>query len=294
MKRPLATAACLVAALVTMMSIPASAQRARITARQVIERIRKHVGVAWRKDTVDTFKAGDPDTVVTGIAVTMMSTLDVLRHAVASAANLVITHEPTFYGHLDQTNALEREGDKVYAAKAAYIREHHLVIWRFHDHWHMRQPDGIMVGMVRALGWEKYSVPGSHQDRFVLPETTLASLASDIKRRLRIRTMRVVGDPEMKLSRVALAPGAPGFEAHRRVLQRDDVEAIVMGEGTEWETIEYGTDAAAEGKHKALLILGHIPSEQAGMEECARWLKTFVTEAPITFVPTAEPFWSPH
>jgi len=66
-----------------------------------------------------------------------------------------------------------------------------------------------------------------------------------------------------------------------------------MGEGLEWETIEYGADAVAEGKRKALIILGHIPSEQAGMEECARWLKTFITEVPVEFVPTAEPFWSP-
>ena len=49
----------------------------------------------------------------------------------------------------------------------------------------------------------------------------------------------------------------------------------------EWETIEYGADASAEGKHKALIILGHIPSEQAGMEDCAVWLKGFVTEVPV-------------
>jgi hypothetical protein len=27
------------------------------------------------------------------------------------------------------------------------------------------------------------------------------------------------------------------------------------------------------------------------MEECTRWLKTFVSEVPIEFVPTADPFW---
>ena len=52
-------------------------------------------------------------------------------------------------------------------------------------------------------------------------------------------------------------------------------------------------DAIAEGKHKALIILGHIPSEQAGMEECTRWLKDFVTEVPVNFVPSTEPFWAP-
>jgi hypothetical protein len=67
----------------------------------------------------------------------------------------------------------------------------------------------------------------------------------------------------------------------------------VVGETREWETVEYVADAVTEGKHKALIILGHIPSEQAGMEECTRWLKDFVTEVPVNFVPAAEPFWDP-
>jgi hypothetical protein len=54
------------------------------------------------------------------------------------------------------------------------------------------------------------------------------------------------------------------------------------------------SDAITEGKHKALIILGHIPSEQAGMEECARWLKVFVPEVPVTMTPAHEPFWIPQ
>ena len=38
------------------------------TARQLIEQIKKEVGVPWRDQTVDTIKAGDPDTPITGIA----------------------------------------------------------------------------------------------------------------------------------------------------------------------------------------------------------------------------------
>src|SRR5260370_40835302 len=78
-----------------------SAQPAQLTARQLIERIQSHVGVPWNATTVDTFKAGDPDTPVTGIATTMMATYDVLVRAAAEGRNLVITHEPTFYSHLD-------------------------------------------------------------------------------------------------------------------------------------------------------------------------------------------------
>lgn len=264
----------------------------RLTCRQVIERIQKQVGVPWKEQTVDTFKAGNPDSPVVGIATTMMSTLDVLQRAAAAKCNLIISHEPTFYGHLDKTEELAAGGDPVYAAKDALIRKHGLVVWRFHDHWHLRRPDGILTGMVRALEWGKYQSADDPQ-RFTLPGTTVGSLAADLKRRLKIRTLRVVGDPGMPVTKAALSPGFGGFAAHLKQLQSDDVEVLVIGETHEWETVEYVADAVAAKKRKALIVLGHVPSEQAGMEECARWLKSFVSEVPIRFVPTTEPFWSP-
>src|SRR5580692_10249411 len=87
-------------------------QSGALTARQVIERIQAHVGLPWRSETVDTFKAGDPETRVTGIATTMMATYDVLVRSAAAGKNLIITHEPTFYSHLDHTDAFEKEDRK--------------------------------------------------------------------------------------------------------------------------------------------------------------------------------------
>lgn len=271
----------------------AAAQQKALTAREVIGRIQAHVGAPWQGDTVDTFKAGNPDTPVTGIAVTMMATLDVLKRAAESRCNLIITHEPTFFNHLDKPDLAEGESDPVLAEKRAFIEKHGLVIWRFHDHWHARKPDGIEAGMVRALGWEKFQDP-ANQYLFTLPRMPLEALAAELKARLRIRVMRVVGDPAMQVTRVAFSPGAAGFERETGALEMSDVQVLVVGETREWETVEYVADAVTEGKHKALIILGHIPSEQAGMEECTRWLKEFVKEVPVSFIPSVEPFWIPE
>ena len=32
-------------------------------------------------------------------------------------------------------------------------------------------------------------------------------------------------------------------------------------------------------------------TEQAGMKYCAKWMKDFIPEVPVEFVPTQEPFW---
>jgi putative NIF3 family GTP cyclohydrolase 1 type 2 len=265
-------------------------QTAELTARQVIERIQKNVGVPWRTETVDTFKAGDPDTPVKGIATTVMATLDVLQRASASGKNLIITHEPTFYNHLDETK--DFGDDPVVAFKQDFIKKNRMVVWRFHDHWHARKPDGVLRGMADSLGWEKYRSP-DNQRLFVLPGSSLEVLAKSIQGRLKTRTIRVIGDPQMTISKVAFNPGFANLTGVMRTLARPEVDAMVIGESREWEGIEYAQDTIAAGKKKALIILGHAISEENGMNECAVWLKTFVPEVPIDFVPAGEPFWAP-
>jgi hypothetical protein len=76
---------------IALPAIGAQAQNRHLTAREVIARIQQQVGVPWQSDTVDTFKAGNPDSPVSGIAVTMMATLDVLQRAAAAGGNLIIT-----------------------------------------------------------------------------------------------------------------------------------------------------------------------------------------------------------
>jgi putative NIF3 family GTP cyclohydrolase 1 type 2 len=267
-----------------------AAQEKRLSAGEVVSEIQKRVGVEWNKDTVDTFKAGNPQTPVTGIAVTMMATMDVLERASAQGLNFVITHEPTFYAHLDRPEGMP-ETDPVWREKRAFIEKHGMVVWRFHDHWHMRKPDGIAAGTVHALGWEKFQRP-DNQYLFVIPETTLQQLAEEVARKLDSPVVRVVGDSQMKVTNLALSPGAAGFENETHALEQDDVQVLLVGETREWETVEYAADAGTQGRKKALIVIGHVPSEQAGMEECTRWLKGFVKEVPVAFVPAKQPFWT--
>jgi putative NIF3 family GTP cyclohydrolase 1 type 2 len=260
-----------------------------LTATEVIARIQKTFPAELRANTVDTFKAGDPETQVTGVAVTMMATLDVLQRAVKQRANLIITHEPTFYSHRDTTGALESENDAVLAAKQKFIREHKLVIWRFHDIPHATQPDIINSGVIDALGWRKYLRQGS-TNALDIPRTTLGDLASTSSRTLGARAARMSGDAAAEVSSVVLTQGFWGFPANRKLIQAAKPDVVIIGEDHEWETIEYVVDGISAGQIKGLIVLGHISSEQAGMEEFARRMKTFITEVPVHFIPTPDPF----
>ena len=262
-----------------------------LTAGRVIERIKANVGIPWREKTVDNIIAGSADMPVKGIATTMMATLDVLQRAAAAGKNMVITHEPTYYSHQDRTEDLAQ--DAMYQFKREFLEKNGMVSFHFHDHWHGLRPiDGIAVGMSRELGWEKNADPQNPR-LFAFPGTPLARFAVDIKSRLKIRVMRVVGDPKMPVNRVLASWGNLSRMPGIAWLARPDVDVLIVGETVEWELIEYAQDMVTAGRKKALIVLGHMVSEQAGMKFCAEWLKSFITEVPIEFIPAAEPYWSP-
>ncbi len=279
--------------LTALISFPVNAQGSSAlnpaSAESIIEKIIKNTGSPIIPNTVDVIKAGDPETRITGIITCMFATMNVLKKAVEKNCNLIVVHEPIYYNHLDETKQLQN--DPVFLEKKQYITDHKLVIWRFHDYIHSMKPDGIMSGMVAKLGWEKYVVNGN-LGQFVLPETTLNNLLKYLKEVFPENSFYVVGDPELKVINVRLAPGAPGSSYHIRLLEDKNVDVVLAGESPQWETYEYMRDAVDQGRKKAIIFLGHISSEQAGMDFCAHWLKGFIKDIPVCYIESGPSFWS--
>src|ERR1019366_1892894 len=266
---------------------PLSPQGSPLTAQQVIDRIQKNSGVPWQPQSLDTFKAGDPATPVTGIATTGMATMDVLTRASKDKANLVVTLGPSFSARLDAQTA----DDTVYAAKREFIQKNGLVVWRFTYHWRSRKPDPFATGLASVLGWTKYQV-GDDVFRYDVPAVTLTALADNLAKRLKARAgIRVIGDPQTRVRRIALLPGVSTLAAAVKTLPECDV--LLGGETREWETVEYAQDTVASGHKKGMIMLGRVLSEEPGMSICADWLKALVPEVPVRWMAAGDPYWRP-
>lgn len=261
---------------------------ATLTADQVIEKIRQNIGVPWRDQTVDRIVLGNGSFPVKGIATTMMATFDVVKRCVAAGLNLIVSHETPVYMHQDDVKPVENSA--TYLAKKEYCEKNQAVVFHFHDHWHARRPDGIATGMVRELGWEKNADPENPR-RYNFPGTPLVQFARDMQKKLNARTMRVVGDPKMPVNRVS---ASWGYSSSVAMAARPEIEVLVVGETREWEVVEFIQDCIAAGQKKALIIVGHVLSEQSGMKLCAEWLKTVVKEVPVDFIAAPEPYWNPE
>lgn len=274
--------------LLMVFSIATHAQEGK-TAAQYIDNIITATKAAEIPDTNDVIKEGNPNTIVTGIASCMFATMEVLQKAVEAKCNLIITHEPLYYNHKDDTGFFK--GDAVYEEKKKFILDHGLVVWRFHDYIHSIQPDGIMTGTIKKLGWEKNLVAGSGYF-FDFPEQTLEQFLAGLKATFPDQAFHVVGNPKMKLTHVAYAPGASGTNRHITALRMPNVDVVVAGEVPQWETYEYVRDAVTQGKNKAIIFIGHINSEESGMEYCKEWLQAFISDVPIHFIPCKSSYWT--
>jgi putative NIF3 family GTP cyclohydrolase 1 type 2 len=269
-----------------------------MNAREVVEIIRKNLGVPWNDQSYrDTFKAGNPDIAVRGIASTCMATFDLIQRAKAAGMNMIVTHEPTWWSDSDSTDSLLN--DTVYKAKAEYCLKNDMVVWRFHDHWHARKPDMELYGTLRALGFapgdpKQYTGPGECGSPdgcglvYTIPATTFGEYASKVRRQLDAKALRAVGDPDARVTTVTVGVGS----GMPRI--NTDAQIVIGGETGEVDgaidNSPYAVDAAALGLVKGQIIMGHVISEELGMDECAKWLRTLV-DVPVQFIKAGEPFW---
>lgn len=219
--------------------------------------------------TCDTCKAGNPNTEVSKVAVSMFATVDIVRQAQEWGAQLLIVHEPTYYNHFDEHSA-----DPFECEKRRLIDQSGLTIYRFHDHPHFTDPDIITTGELKYLGLD---CTVEQTDIFDLTRLHLAApmtprqLAKYIEDHLGIAHVRIAGAADASCTTVSLMMGTPGGLEDEML--RDDTEIILTGETSEWGLGEHVRDAALLGHRKAILVLGHIGSERDGMKYTAELLQ---------------------
>jgi putative NIF3 family GTP cyclohydrolase 1 type 2 len=258
-----------------------------LTIQKAIDTVVTSIPGAPFPDTVDVIKLGDAQQNLTGIVVTFLATCDVIKQAIQLGANLIITHEPTFYNHRDSTDWLSHH--PVYSAKRRLIEENRLVIWRFHDYLHSLPPDSTVMGLVQALNWEFNQSPERPYICQIQPMTLLA-LGQLIKERLSLPTLRVVGDMAMRCEQVGVLPGFPPAEFQIGSLGEMNLDVLITGEIHEWEVSEYVRDATYLGYPKGLIVIGHAASEEPGLRRIIPWLEERLPDVTIRFVPTGSPF----
>src|SRR5699024_5387092 len=103
--------------------------------------------------------------------------------------------------------------DPVVVAKKDFLRKNGLVVFRFADNWRAHKPDPFATGLAQTMGWTKYQT-GGDPSRYELPATTIGALSESLATRLKARAgIRVVGDRQTSVRRIAMLPGVSALAA---------------------------------------------------------------------------------
>ncbi|MFC3443348.1 hypothetical protein ACFOKF_19525 [Sphingobium rhizovicinum] len=137
-------------------------------------------------------------------------------------------------------------------------------------------------------GGQAYLDKGSDGFRrtFTRPPISLADLASEMATKLPSKSIRVVGRPDLMISRIVnIGHDIAG------VLNAFAIgDVAICPEIREWDSIEYTRDVMATTGDKALILIAHERGEEDGMLLCRDWLQKLVPERKVTFIDSGEPF----
>jgi putative NIF3 family GTP cyclohydrolase 1 type 2 len=266
-----------------------------MTVNDVIEAVLKDsCGDKRLEKTCDILVSGDGKAEVKGVATSFMATVDVINRAKALGANMIITHEPTYFTGPDRLDW--GAGDPVYEAKRKLLESSGMAVWRYHDHMHMARPDRIYEGLLDELGWRDKLIPGqAFSHAYEIEAMSLYGLARFFKDKLCLAKTRIIGKPDATCRRVGILVGGGSLglgreEMPMQFMKDMDIDVVVCGEVTEWTLCSYINDAAALGLNKSMIIVGHERTEEWGMKRMAKWLPSLLGGIPVSFVNAGEPF----
>jgi putative NIF3 family GTP cyclohydrolase 1 type 2 len=286
-RRSFLQASTLTALAASLSQARLNAQSSAVSARALVQQIQKQLGVAADYKTVrDTFKAGNPDTAVQGVASTFMATLDVLQRAKAAGLNFVISHEPTIWSDADTVSDVEQ--DPLYKHKMRFVESNGMIVWRIHDLWHAQHPEPMSDAEGKLLGWDQI-MPGSHgyTRTYKLPPTPLKTIGAHLAAKLDSRSVRLVGDPNLVVQ--TIAHGSHALDGNIHGLENAD--AVLIGETRDWDSVEYVRDLIRSRQKKAMIVISHEASEEAGMELFFHWFQSHFSAIRIQFISTRDRLW---
>ncbi len=267
---------------------------------ELIDGLEKRSGVLLDGEkTCDGFIYGDPNNELKKVVVTFMATVDVINQAIECGANLIITHEPTWYTGEDSTEWLQ--DNVIYKKKMKLVEDNEIVIYRFHDRMHMfKEGDMILRGFDEKFGWQKNRIIPDYCPEFgatyEIEPTILGDVLDIFHAKLEMDIIQFIGDMNKEVRRIGVYVGGGslglGIEEKPMLhMQRNKLDLIICGDITGWTTVPYINDGVSLNENVSMIVLGHERSEEMGMEFLAEYLKNeFMINEKVIFVDSREPF----
>lgn len=233
-----------------------------------------------KEDTVDRVIYGDPDREIKAIAVAWMPYRATIQQALDSGSNVLVTHEPTFYGHRDLADRMAESPETL--DKRAWLDQQDITIIRCHDVWDAIPDIGIPYAWGEFLGLGQPSKSKRYYNVYDVEPQTAGEFASKLASRtveLGQKTVGFYGDPDRTITSVGLGTGCISQSWEMREMGADlaiSVDDVVRA----WIDGEMSQDSGYP-----LIVVNHCVSEEPGIVKLAEYIYQTFPDIPVTHIP---------
>lgn len=277
--------------------------------REITDRIEKRIPrqAALEWDNVGLL-VGDPDQEVHRIYVALDATDQVIDHAIGAKADMLITHHPMIFSPIRSVRADDFVGRRIIR-----LISHEISYYAMHTNYDVCEMgdlaadtlgmtelitldvsyDGRDIDPVDAAGDGTDAIPpirvsssmgiGKVGEMGEAIAPSLRDYAKQVREAFGLSHVRVFGDPEREVHRVAICPGSGKSEVDCALAAGADT--YVSGD------IDHhtGLDAMAQGL--AVIDAGHYGVEHIFIEHMAMTLRAQLAEIDVLTEPMKEPVW---
>ena len=226
---------------------------------------------------------GRTDKEVNKVLVALDLTDEVLDEAIEKKVDMVVTHHPLIFAPLKKITNEHFIGNRV-----VMLLQHDISYYAMHTNYDvlgMAQLSGDILGLDSTEALEvtdEELLEGIGRIGELSEEITLKECCEMVKERFHLDSVKVFGDMERKVKRVAISPGSG--KSMVKVALAKQVEVLVTGDIDHHE----GIDAVAQGL--SIIDAGHYGLEHIFIEDMTTYLNDNLVGVQVDKVAISHPF----
>ena len=206
---------------------------------------------------------GDANKKVKNIYIALDASDDVIQHAIDAKADMLITHHPLIFSGMKRLTSDDFIGRRVIA-----LVQHNIAYYAIHTNFDVYGMGALAQDKMKL--YDALPLCVSHGEEGMgrignLAEPVkLKKLASEVKKNFEVSAVRIYGDPDAKVQKIAIMPGSGKDEIDTALEQNADV--LITGDIGH----HAGIDAVAKGI--CIIDAGHYGLEHPFIDYMAEFL----------------------
>lgn len=257
--------------------------------KQIIEKLEQryplNLAASWDNPGM---QIGDTQQEIHTVYLALDATEEVIEHAVREGVDLLITHHPMIFSGLKAVTA-----DHLIGRRVMRLIKEGICCYAIHTNYDVAEMGalsaeylGLKSAQVLSVSYcdpqtdrrEGYGRVGNLEREMTLKEYT-----NTVKRAFSLGEVKVFGNAETKVKRVAILPGAGKSMISDAI--RENADLMITGD------IDHhtGIDAAAQGL--CVIDAGHYGTEHIFIEQMKQELESTFPDLTVKREPFGLPFW---